>query len=72
MNLLEIFWAFLAVILLATFVFIDPKSSLASANTNNVLSGFAKPSSKQNFIFSASNILIGLFFLLTLILSCIG
>jgi preprotein translocase subunit SecG len=72
MNLIEIFWSLLAIILLVTFVFIDPKSSLAGANANNVLSGFSKPSSKQNFIFSASNILIGIFFLLTLILSCIG
>ena len=69
MSLLESSWFLVAILIIAIVLLIDPKSSTTGSGTNQILGGFATPSSEQKFIYRISAILIAIFFLLTTIIS---
>ena len=72
MNFLQICWFLVAAIITSTVIFVDPKNTVIGSGTGSVLSGLSSPSSRQNFILNFNNILIGVFFLLTLLLGVLN
>ena len=73
MNLLETVWFLLAILISLIILSVDPKSVDYGLNSNSsLLSGFSSPSSKQSFIYNLSAVLIGSFFILTIILNYTG
>ena len=69
MDLFESAWFLISGLIIITVLLIDPKSSIASSNTNSVLGLFSSPSSGQQFIYNFSAVLILFFFILTTVLS---
>ena len=69
MNLIESVWFLVSFLIILIVLLVDPKSSLAGGNNNFVLGALYSPSSGQQFIYKFSAILIGVFFVLTTVLS---
>jgi protein translocase SecG subunit len=69
MNLIESSWFLISFLIILIVLLVDPKSSLAGGNKNVVLGAFSSPSSGQQFIYNFSALLIGIFFVLTTVLS---
>ena len=72
MSLLERSWFLLASLIIAIILLVDPKSFMTSSSSNLILRGFATPSSGQKFIYRLSTLIIGIFLILTIILSSIS
>jgi preprotein translocase subunit SecG len=72
MSLLEGCWFLITVLLTSLIVLIDPKNYALGSSVTNAVSNFSSPSSRQDFILNLSNVLIALFFTLTLILKYLG
>jgi preprotein translocase subunit SecG len=68
MGILESCWFIVGFLLVTLVVLVDPKNTVMGSGNSTVLTGFSSPSSRQNFILTLSNILILVFFLLTIIL----
>ena len=68
MNLLESFWFLLAFLIIIIVLLTDPKSSIAGANSNSLVSGmFSSPRSGQKFIYQFSGVLVTGFLILTVL-----
>ena len=71
MNLLESCWFLIAFLIIGIVFFVDPKNSMPSTTTNSMLGAFSSPSEGQQFIYRLSSVLIGSFFVLTIVLNFI-
>jgi protein translocase SecG subunit len=72
MNIFEVSWFIVSLLILAIIMFVDPKNSITGSNTNMLSGLFASPNSGQQFIYKLSSILIAFFFILTIVLSLIA
>ena len=71
MSLLESCWFLIAFLIIGIVLFVDPKNSMPSTTTSSMLQAFSSPSEGQQFIYRLSSILMGSFFVLTIVLNFI-
>ena len=72
MNVFELCWFTISLIIIGIVLVVDPKSSMTGTNNNAVAGLFASQSSGQQFIYRFSAAIITLFFILTTVLSLVG